>query len=155
MTAPNQTHLKHSLSKQSKHEPSKPNIEKLTFRKWYRTAIITYLIICLGAMIAIYLAEREIIHYDGPLPGFTVLMIASIVYFWLMRRHFRWFYMIFFCIETFIILLFSMVFVTEENTTPIMDEMTSSLLASSMLFPFIIWIPYTIMSYVRKEIHNN
>src|SRR5690625_7923226 len=124
MTNPYQTHSSHPSSKQSKHGPSKPNIEKLTFRKWYRTAIITYLIICLGAMIAIYLAEREIIHYDGPLPGFTVLMIASIVYFWLMRRHFRWFYMIFFCIETFFLLFFIMFFLSYGISIYIFDFIT-------------------------------
>lgn len=151
MTAQHQTESRDLLSEQSKHEPSKSNIEKLTFRKWYQTAIITYLIICLGVMIAIYLAEREMIQDDGPLPGFTILMIASLVYFWLMRRHFRWFYMFLFCVESFFVVLFSMLFVIADNPTPIQDEITTSLIASTMLFPFIVWMPYTIMSFVRKK----
>src|SRR5690625_7421060 len=128
MTNPYQTHSSHPSSKQSKHGPSKPNIEKLTFRKWYRTAIITYLIICLGAMIAIYLAEREIIHYDGPLPEFTLLMIPAIFYFSFLGVQFSWFSIIFFYLEFFIFILLILIFLVEKHTNPMMDKLMFILL---------------------------
>lgn len=133
------------------HSASQTNqLKKLTFRKWYQTAISVYLVITFGAIFAVYLAENGWIGYNNPLPGFTILFIASILYFWLLRDYFRWFYMIFFIIESFMIFLLSALFISEENTTPIIEEAVTSLLASAMLFPFLIWLPYLIMSYVRK-----
>lgn len=146
-------HLRQLALKRGQQQASSaPRLEKLTFNQWINTAIRTYLIICLGALVAIYLAQNDSIDYTGPSPGFIILFIASLVYFWSLRRQFRWFYMIFFCMESFVVFLLSTIFITGENTTPVIEEMISSLLASVIFFPLIIWLPYAIMSYVRKQI---
>lgn len=126
-------------------------LKKLTFNKWYKTAIVTALMLLSAMMVTIYLAEKEIFDYTNLLPGFVILLITATVYFWLMRHYYKWFYMIFFCIESFCIFLMSTLSIAKENTTQLTEEITTNLLASSILFPFIIWVPYLLVSYLRKR----
>ncbi|MGM8365425.1 hypothetical protein ACLIBG_08055 [Virgibacillus sp. W0181] len=135
-------------SQANKHEASP---EKLPFSKWARIAAVLYLLYAVGLYITVILAEKEFVNAESPLPGFILLFILSIIYFWMFRKHLRWHYMIRFCVEAFIATFIVSVIFGDKD--PITNEMFAGLTASTIFFILIVWIPYLIIRFAKKKFH--
>lgn len=115
---------------------------RMSFGQWANLALKAYTPLAIGTGVAIWLAHQGMIDEEGIMPGIYILFISSFIYFKLLNARLRWFHMIRYCIEAFIIII--IIFLGFDDMTDAGEEMLTSILASSMLFIAIAWIPYLI-----------
>lgn len=123
--------------------------KKLPFSTWARIAIIFYLLYIATLYITVQLAEQGMVNAESPLPGFIIVFVFSTLYFLVFWKQIRWYDMIRFCIESFVITLLYSFIISKKSS--IANEMYSSILASTFFSPFIVWIPYLIVKYITKK----
>ncbi|PAV30575.1 hypothetical protein CIL05_05595 [Virgibacillus profundi] len=139
---------KHEIENEEINNQKPKTKERIPFKQWLVIALIVYGLMAIGIYTSVNLAEQGIIDEGGPLPGFTLLIILGFLYFYLFKYYLRWYHMIRFCVESFIICLIYAIVV--EDRGKIAEEMGTSILGTAMLLIALIWIPYLIVKFIRK-----
>lgn len=121
---------------------------KLSAKKWSIAALKAYSILIIGIYIFILLAEQRIIADDTILSLF-LFFIVSFLYFLFLGPYLRWYHMIRFIIENFIICLIIAMTLADKSSPA--EEITSLFLGLSILFIAVVWIPYLIAKK-RKQL---
>ncbi|WP_080873904.1 hypothetical protein [Oceanobacillus timonensis] len=86
---------------------------------------------------------------DNPWPVFAVLFLISFLFFFVLRRHLRWYLMLLFVVIHFVVVLIMVMEYGEREN--IASQVTENALGIAMLFPFIVWIPYFIVKATRAN----
>ncbi|WP_018932946.1 hypothetical protein [Gracilibacillus lacisalsi] len=147
--------------------------QKEVYREWSRTyppkeyiepvekdnslfrPIANAVLLSYALMLAITFGLIELYKYGwfaekNPWPIFVMFFVISLLFFFILRRVLRWYFMLVFIVNAFIFGI-AMTMSFEEETQPIASEISVSVLGMAMLFPLVVWIPYLIV----KKINNN
>lgn len=121
--------------------------QKLPFKAWSSAALKSYAFLIIGSYVLVILTEKEIIADDSFL-ALLLIFITSCLYFVSLKPYLRWYHMIRFLIEDFIIaLVIALIF---QHRGGAAEEITSMILGASMLFAAIAWIPFLIVKAKRS-----
>lgn len=143
------------IQMEDEHENNEAEVkpQRMSLGEWATLALKSYTLLALGVGVAMWLAHQGMINEEGIMPGLSILFMTSFVYFKLLGARLRWFHMVRFCIEAFIVLF--ILFLGFDEITDIGEEMIISILASSMFFITLVWIPFLIVKQLsnhKKEV---
>ncbi|HLQ70168.1 MAG TPA: hypothetical protein VK142_00035 [Bacillota bacterium] len=122
---------------------------KLPANRWLFIAMVVYGVLALCIKIVCALAEKGTISTESLLPGLTILLITSALYFFLLQPYLRWYHIFRFWIESSIVTLTVVVMIGDSN--PVAYDMSVSILGADFICIFIIWIPYIFASSFQKH----
>lgn len=86
---------------------------------------------------------------ENPWPIFIMFFAISLLFFFMLRRTLRWYFMLIFIVNAFVFAL-AMAMSFEDNES-IAYQVSENLLGMAILFPVVVWIPYLIV----KATNNN
>lgn len=115
----------------------------LTF--WLNVTLIVYGIMIGATFSLVELAKLEYIAADHSILIVITFLIGSLLYFFLLRSYLRWYYMLILAIKVFFFGVITAISFEDSIGVQVGDN----ILAMSILFPFIIWLPYLVVKLIH------
>ena len=93
------------------------------------------------------LAKQGYIAADNSIIIIVSFLMGSWLYFFLLRNYLRWYYMLLLAVKVFFFGVIAAI--SFEDSVGV--QVGENILAMSILFPFIIWLPYLIVKLIQKN----
>lgn len=119
---------------------------KKTRAGFRRTSGVTILIfiLMLGAAFGIVkITELGVFSAVNPFPVFVIYFIGALLYFFLLRKYLRWYFMLLLAVKIFIFSIIAALSIGDSNE--ITSEIGTNFIAAAIVTPLFIWLPYGVI----------
>lgn len=121
----------------------------LPIKNWVLLLLRVYPVFIALSYVLARFAGKGIISDESFLPGFVLMFLTAVLYFYLLHTHLKWYHMIRFSIECLVISILTGVIFGEQSAAA--EEMLSTIAGVTMVFPIMVWIPFLAVKLLRRN----
>lgn len=123
------------------------NKPKAGFPRVIGVTILVFIIMIGAAFGIVEITENGVFSALNPFPVFVVYFISAILYFYLLRKYLRWYYMLILAVKIFIFAVIAALSIGDSNE--ITSEIGTNFIAASIITPLFILLPYGIIKLLH------
>ena len=120
---------------------------KVPFRLWANTTLFIYAAMIGFTFSLVEITREGYISPDNWVIVIIIFLLGSFLYFFFLRNYLRWYFMIVLAIKVFLYGFFAAISFEEDA---IGVQVGENILAISMLFPLIVWLPYVAVKLIQS-----
>lgn len=113
--------------------------QKHSFKKWLISILLPIQMMALFMFMATQLGQSYSLQTANVLPGIAIFLFGGFLFFFLLRSYLRWHYMLIYC--AIVLFLGAASFMAADTE----GALATGIGFASLLFPAIVWLPYSVI----------